>query len=129
MPQSNAWFKHPLEIDLSEFFDGEGDCGPLSYTLHHVIIHDGDSTSGHYPFAKPDPHKPWLKFDDNRVMPALDHEVFDDNFGGSNKPRFAVAYTLVYIPTSMMPELLVPITESDIPPALSTSTLSVLEAD
>jgi ubiquitin carboxyl-terminal hydrolase 7 len=130
VPQTNDRLAYPPEIDLSEFLNGEVDREPLSYTLHHVIVHAGDLTGGHYySFAKPNPHKPWLKFDEDRITPALESEVFGDNFGGSNKPRPAAAYTLVYIRTSMMPELLAPVTELDIPPALSMSTLFVLETD
>jgi hypothetical protein len=67
-----------------------------------------------------------LKFDDDRVTPALDREVFEENFGNNNSTRPTSAYALIYIRTSMMDQILAPVTESDIPPALSTFMSSSL---
>jgi hypothetical protein len=91
------------------------------------VVHSGRFTRGHYhSFIKPNPDTPWLKFDDERVTPALDHEVFEENFGDGNPTRPTSAYALIYIRTSMMDQILAPVTESDIPPALSTFMSSSL---
>jgi len=68
-----------------------------------------------------------LKFDDDRVIPVMESNVFEDNFGESQstkpsgKPykRFTNAYMLVYIREAEREEILRPLTETDIPEHLS----------
>lgn len=105
------------------------------YKLHGVLVHSGDVHGGHY-FAliKPDENTRWLKFDDDRVTPATDREVLEENYGGEvlngvappaqrnqvrTMKRFTNAYMLVYIRESAIPEILAPFTEEDTPAHLS----------
>jgi ubiquitin carboxyl-terminal hydrolase 7 len=93
------------------------------YTLHQVIVHSGEVSAGHYyVYIKPDPFgTSWFKFDDDRVTPALDREVFEENFGSDSQMKPTSAYVLVYVRACMMDQVLAPVTASDVPPALSTS--------
>jgi ubiquitin carboxyl-terminal hydrolase 7 len=97
--------------------------------------------AGHYfSFIRPEKGGNWFKFDDDRVIPATDYEVFDENFGGDNIPIFGPhmasakakmikkltnAYMLVYIRESDLDEILKPITEADIPEHLRISKLKL----
>ncbi|KAJ3037767.1 hypothetical protein HDV00_001353 [Rhizophlyctis rosea] len=99
---------------------------PQRYHLHGVLVHSGDLSGGHY-FAliRPQKNGKWYKFDDDRVVPVLDREVFEDNFGGefhkTGQPnfktfkRFTNAYMLVYVRESDLDDMLSPVEGSDIP--------------
>lgn len=88
----------------------------------------GDVHGGHYmAFIKPERGEKWFKFDDDKVTPAIKHEVFDQNFGGDSQNvktgnrirRMTNAYMLVYILEDRLDEILSPVTEADIPVHLS----------
>jgi ubiquitin carboxyl-terminal hydrolase 7 len=88
------------------------------YTLYGVLVHDGDLHGGHYfTFIKPDRDSRWLKFDDERVTPATEHEVLEDNYG--DQSRSSSAYMLVYIRESAIDEVLGPLKDEDTPTYLS----------
>jgi len=136
MVKINDRHEFPFEIDLDEFLDSGADRSqPWIYKLHGVLVHSGDLHGGHY-FAliKPDNETRWLKFDDDRVTPATDKEVLEENYGGealNGMPpslqrnqvramkRFTNAYMLVYVRESAVKEVLAPFTDEDTPPHLS----------
>ncbi|CAB5149192.1 unnamed protein product [Rhizophagus irregularis] len=131
MVKINDRHEFPMEIDLEEFLSEDTDrTNPHKYLLHGVLVHSGDSHEGHY-FAlfKPEKDGKWFKFDDDRVTPVIDKEVFEDNYGGEypnansiiirsaarNHKWFTNAYTLVYIRESNVDEILSPVVPEDIP--------------
>ncbi|CAB5149159.1 unnamed protein product [Rhizophagus irregularis] len=131
MVKINDRHEFPMEIDLEEFLSEDTDrTNPHKYLLHGVLVHSGDSHEGHY-FAlfKPEKDDKWFKFDDDHVIPVIDKEVFEDNYGGEypnentitirsaarNHERFTNAYLLVYIRESNVDEILSPVVPEDIP--------------
>lgn len=135
MVKINDRHEFPLEIDLKEFLDESVDrSGNYNYKLHGVLVHSGDLHGGHYyALLKPQKDSKWYKFDDDRVTPALLREVLDENFGGVLAPsgirnpnmrqnqakRFMNAYMLVYVRETKIDEILMPVTDADIPTHVS----------
>ncbi|KAJ3117728.1 hypothetical protein HDU96_005858 [Phlyctochytrium bullatum] len=131
MVKINDRHEFPLEIDLAQFLDDSvpSKHKPQKYHLHGVLVHSGDLHGGHYcAFLRPEKDGKWFKFDDDRVIPVTDKEVFEENFGGEfpqpngavkpnfrNSKRFTNAYMLVYIRDSDLEEILSPLEETDIP--------------
>ncbi|KAI8150412.1 cysteine proteinase [Fennellomyces sp. T-0311] len=132
MVKINDRHEFPLEIDLEPYLSKEADrTQSHQYALHGVLVHSGDLTGGHYfAFVKPTKDGRWLKFDDDRVVPASYKEVLEENFGGEFFPgmamngrpanmrglkRFTNAYMLVYIRESMRDQILEPLGQGDIP--------------
>ena len=80
---------------------------------------------------KPKVDSKWFKFDDDRVVPVSEKEVYEDNFGGDAtgnnllsrqhrmQKRFTNAYMLVYIRESDIPNILSDVTAADIPDHLA----------
>ncbi|PKY62336.1 cysteine proteinase [Rhizophagus irregularis] len=131
MVKINDRHEFPMEIDLEEFLSEDTDrTNPHKYLLHGVLVHSGDSHEGHYfVLFKPEKDGKWFKFDDDHVIPVIDKEVFEDNYGGEypnentitirsaarNHERFTNAYMLVYIRESNVDEILSPVVSEDIP--------------
>ncbi|KAI9485995.1 MAG: hypothetical protein EXX96DRAFT_547274 [Benjaminiella poitrasii] len=135
MVKINDRHEFPTEINLEPYLSENADKSKgHKYILHGVLVHSGDLTGGHYfAFVKPGKEDKWLKFDDDRVIPATLKEVLEENYGGeqlgfpnvnvrpNGRPmnRFTNAYMLVYIRECMLDEVLAPVTEEDIPNHLS----------
>lgn len=130
MVKINDRHEFPLEIDLKEYLDETADLqANWNYKLHGVLVHSGDLHGGHYyALLKPEKDGKWFRFDDDRVTPALQREVLDENYGGvvatGNKPttarpaqmkRYMNAYMLVYVRETAIDEILMPVTDDDIP--------------
>lgn len=131
MVKINDRHEFPLEIDLKDYLDESSDkAANWNYKLHGVLVHSGDLHGGHYyALLKPEKDGKWFKFDDDRVTPALQKEVLDENFGGLIAPsgirnpnirpnqikRFMNAYMLVYVRETAIDEILMPVTDEDIP--------------
>ncbi|ORX62673.1 cysteine proteinase [Hesseltinella vesiculosa] len=130
MVKINDRHEFPLSIDLEPYLSESADKSMShEYCLHGVLVHSGDLGGGHYlAFVKPTKEDGWLKFDDDRVIPATLKEVLEENFGGepinaANNPRphprnykrYTNAYMLVYVRKCMLDEILAPVTDSDIP--------------
>ncbi|KAI9265155.1 hypothetical protein BDA99DRAFT_559227 [Phascolomyces articulosus] len=124
--QINDRHEFPLEIDLKHYLDTNAVDQGVShkYILYGVLVHTGDLTGGHYfAFVKPTKQQKWLKFDDDRVVPATLKEVLEDNYGGEplnvmghrGYKRSTNAYMLVYIRESMQDEILADVSQKDIP--------------
>ena len=136
MVMVNDRHEFPFEINLDEFLDVNADRSqPWIYKLHGVLVHSGDMHGGRYfSLVKPDNKSRWLKFDDDRVTPATDREVLEENYGSEplngippalrrdqirTMKHFTSAYILVYIRESAIKEVLAPLTDEDIPSHLS----------
>lgn len=133
MVKINDRHEFPLEIDLGEFIDKDSELygQDWKYSLHGVLVHSGDLTGGHY-FAliKPDQQGKWYRFDDDRVTPATEREVLEENYGGEEyirgqpperrqPARFVNAYMLVYIRNAEMVKVLDPFGPQDVPAHLA----------
>ncbi|KAI8896168.1 hypothetical protein BC833DRAFT_554109 [Globomyces pollinis-pini] len=125
-----------MTLDLDPFLNPEvlNDLDPKQpkvsqrYRLQGVLVHSGDLNAGHY-FALIRPKKdgPWFKFDDDKVVPVVEREILDDNFGGDTQQQirntglkiksrfFTNAYMLVYIRESDEDEMLKELTDEDVP--------------
>ncbi|KAI3652031.1 hypothetical protein MP228_003334 [Amoeboaphelidium protococcarum] len=84
MVKINDRYEYPESIDLSSYLeDGGKSAGKQVYKLHGVLVHSGDVHGGHYmAFLKPGMENKWYKFDDDRVVPVSEKEVYEDNYGG-----------------------------------------------
>ncbi|KAI8066595.1 hypothetical protein BC940DRAFT_275132 [Gongronella butleri] len=136
MVKINDRHEFPLTIDLEPFLSESADKSQShEYVLHGVLVHSGDLGGGHYlAFVKPTKEDRWLKFDDDRVVPATLKEVLEENFGGeqlstTKQPRpptarvfkrYTNAYMLVYVRRTLQDEILAPVTDDDIPKHLLT---------
>eukprot|EP00092_Neocalanus_flemingeri_P030841 GFUD01033495.1.p1 GENE.GFUD01033495.1~~GFUD01033495.1.p1 ORF type:complete len:1103 (+),score=278.33 GFUD01033495.1:268-3576(+) len=124
----------PEILDLSSYIqnkDAEGSerdsTSPDSskYLLHAVLVHSGDNHGGHYVvFINPQGDGKWCKFDDDVVSRCTKKEAIDHNFGGEGEELMTArhctnAYMLVYIQQSRQGEILGPVTQADIPEAIS----------
>jgi len=127
----NDRFEFPFEIDLDEFLDETADrTEPWKYELYSVLVHSGGAHGGHnFTLIKPDRQSRWLKFDDDRVIPATDWEVLE-NYGGEQldsmvpqtqrnqgmtMKRSVNVGVLVYIRKTAIDEVMAPFTEEDTP--------------
>lgn len=125
----------PMEFDASPYLSKDADRSESwNYELHGVLVHSGGLDAGHYyAFLKPTKDGHWYRFDDDRVNRATEKEVLEENYGGeyettngsagvrqpftrtySNK-RSMNAYMLVYVRKSRVDDVLLPITEDDVP--------------
>jgi ubiquitin carboxyl-terminal hydrolase 7 len=131
MDKINDYFEYEEEIDLTKFIDKPQENEDYKYTLHSVVVHKGNMSSGHYySFIKPsyDDNK-WFSFNDENVREADNYEVFNANFGGHQKiykhrhqgyisehsiKNDASAYILVYIKNSEREKILSKLSEEDV---------------
>ncbi|WAR62550.1 hypothetical protein PtB15_15B136 [Puccinia triticina] len=124
----NNQHEFPFELNLAPYLDESANKSlNWNYLLHSVFVHSGDVHRGHYfVLVKPDPKSKWYKFDDGRVTPVTDQEVFEENFGGkliTNGPLVSAggegdtknAYVLAYVRESAVADPLAPITQADTP--------------
>jgi len=116
----------PEVLDLSEYIqDPDGNKEDYKYRLHAVLVHSGDNHGGHYVvFINPLGDGKWCKFDDDVVSRCTKKEAIEQNFGGDGEDTAAVrhctnAYMLVYIQQNRLHDILSPVSETDIPEALS----------
>ncbi|KAL2062656.1 hypothetical protein VTL71DRAFT_5728 [Oculimacula yallundae] len=131
MMKINDRYEFPETFDASAYLaDGADKSESWVYQLHGVLVHHGDLNTGHYyAFIKPTKDGWFYKYDDDRVTKATLREVLEDNYGGEyiqpngqvmkvrSKPvlRQNSAYMLVYIRQSRVDDVLLPVTEEDIP--------------
>ncbi|KXS19866.1 cysteine proteinase [Gonapodya prolifera JEL478] len=126
MVKINDRFEFPPEIDLAEFLDESADkTQNWKYVCVGVLVHAGDTHGGHYyALIKPTKNGRWLRFDDDKVVPVTEREVYEENFGGESLfrapgtksiKRFVNAYMLVYMRETSMDELLSDVVQDDIP--------------
>lgn len=153
-------FEFPETIDLLPYLDEservKGD--NWTYKLHHVLVHQGSISNGHYyamikPNAKPQNNTNWLRFEDDKVWKVTASQVFHENFGANEVSteqllrmtkneqneyvmrRSTSAYMLVYYRESELPKIL-PVNDDEmqsvipahIPNNLKTECQEQLEA-
>ncbi|KAF0502407.1 cysteine proteinase [Gigaspora margarita] len=113
----NDLFEYPMEIDLQNYLSFDADKSkPHKYSLHGVVIHDGDKSGGlYYQYLRHEKNGKWIKFFNDKVTPATVKEVLDDNYGGGNKRWFPAAYVLTYIRESDIDDILPPVFPEDVP--------------
>jgi ubiquitin carboxyl-terminal hydrolase 7 len=142
MVKINDRYEFPEEIVLNSYLDTIPQV-EQKYILHGILVHAGDVQGGHYvAFLKPKRNGKWFKFDDDRVTPVSDKEVFEENFGGDYVPppshllplsvltgqqnqtpvkapkiqkRLSSAYMLVYFREADMDHVLSEVTMNDVP--------------
>lgn len=83
------FYEFPDKIDLAPYLDTDLSSTVKNqnwnYKLHGVLVHQGSISNGHYyAMIKPNAKdSTWLKFDDDKVLKVLPHQVFDENFGAN----------------------------------------------
>jgi len=117
----------PEVLDLAEYIQNADPASDnFKYRLHAVLVHSGDNNGGHYVvFINPLGDGRWCKFDDDVVSRCSKKEAILQNFGGDSEDTAAVrhctnAYMLVYIQQSRLNDILAPVSDLDIPDALSS---------
>lgn len=131
MVKINEYFEFYEEINLENYMYNKSNSVIDSYSnenlysLHSVVVHKGSPNSGHYyAYINATIEDNWIQFNDEVVKPADKYEVFDNNFGGTNK-YFKLkakgeisetiysfesnAYILVYVKKSMRKSILDPL--------------------
>ncbi|KAI9891263.1 MAG: hypothetical protein M1814_002953 [Vezdaea aestivalis] len=136
MVKVNDRYEFPEEFDAALYLSEDADRSESwEYQLHGVLVHSGDHNAGHYyAFLKPKKDGWFYRCDDDRVTKSLMKDVLDENFGGEyanqqngsvgkpnpytrtvSKLRSMSAYMLVYIRKSKLDDVLVDVTDNDIP--------------
>ncbi|KAJ5104666.1 hypothetical protein NUU61_002013 [Penicillium alfredii] len=135
MMKVNDRHAFPMEFDASPYLSADADRSESwVYQLHGVLVHSGGLEAGHYyAFLKPTKDGHWYRFDDDRVNRATDKEVLEENYGGEyelangaagvrqpytrtlSTKRSMNAYMLVYVRKTRQDDVLLPITENDVP--------------
>lgn len=149
MVKINDYFEFYEEIDLTKYKDnnydkdleafnlfskGSDKSEDERYTLHSVVVHQGNANSGHYyAYIRPGMKDNWVQFNDEIVRPADKYEVFNNNYGGTyrtykHKSKGEInssinhfesnAYILVYIKNSEREHILSPVSINEISPYL-----------
>ncbi|XP_071796700.1 ubiquitin carboxyl-terminal hydrolase 7-like [Asterias amurensis] len=118
----NDRYEFPFKLNLDPFLK-EPESTPADYTLHSVLVHSGDNHGGHYVgFINPNGDGKWCKFDDDVVSRCTKQEAIDNNYGGHEDDlsvrHCTNAYMLVYIRDSCKSDLLLTVTDEDIPETL-----------
>jgi ubiquitin carboxyl-terminal hydrolase 7 len=133
MVKINEYFEFYEELNLEKYMYKTNqlqDSNENLYSLHSVVVHKGSPNSGHYyAYIKPTIKDDWIQFNDEIVKPADKYEVFDNNFGGTNKyyklkPKSEIseinysfesnAYILVYVKKSMRKNILDPLKKENV---------------
>jgi ubiquitin carboxyl-terminal hydrolase 25/28 len=82
-----------IEEEITSVF---GSMKQNPYYLHAILVHEGDSESGHYyAFIFDRNEFKWYRFNDYRVTPETEDKVFEESFGGNGKK--SCAYGLIYV--------------------------------
>jgi ubiquitin carboxyl-terminal hydrolase 7 len=130
MDKVNDCFEYEDEMDMRQFIDKPDEDQDYRYTLHSVVIHKGNMSSGHYfAYIRPSMELIWYYFNDEIVREADIYEVFNANFGGLQKiykhkhlelitehmvKNDSSAYILVYIRNSEREKIISKISENDV---------------
>ncbi|KZW03193.1 cysteine proteinase [Exidia glandulosa HHB12029] len=116
---------YPPTLDMAEFIDDPAGqlSGPVVYNLAGIIVHESVVSDRGYHYAMlrgpgsgasvtGQQGGRWFKFDDERVVPALERDALEAFYGD----RSAAAYGLVYIRAVEEPKVLCPVVDLDVPP-------------
>ncbi len=97
--------------------------------VHSVLVQAGDINNGHYYSYLRNAANKWFRFDDERVTPAVERQVLEENYGILQNARTirdykrvsTTAYMLIYIRKRDIPWVLNAVDAiKDIPEHLST---------
>ncbi|CAJ0571990.1 unnamed protein product, partial [Mesorhabditis spiculigera] len=86
-----------LEAEIAGTYDMDPELHREGYSLHYVIIHQGEATAGHYWAYVRDrtTENGWVKLNDRRIERTTREAMIDDAIGG--KSRTSSAYCFVYV--------------------------------
>lgn len=71
------------------------------YTLHCIVIHEGEDNSGHYySYIKNHIENAWFKYDDHRVSEVTEEQVLGEAFGLTKLKTSA--YLVMYVAKSIL---------------------------
>ncbi len=151
-------YEFPLRLELDAYLapdcPEESRRVPNNYLLHSVLVHQGDVGGGHYyAYIRPTtdtfnysmlsadpatlagvahPDQQWYKFNDEVVYHVPQREAVDNCYGRRAKeglPRgLSSAYMLVYIREAEAPQIMRPVTMTDIPASLEERLQTELNA-
>ena len=112
-------FEFPEEFDAAPYLSDDANFSESwRYQLVGVVVHSGSISEGRYwVFLRPKADGQFYRFDDDRVTPATLREAVNGNFGQKGQPT--TAYMLIYIRKSRLSEVLVDVTNDDVPDYLS----------
>lgn len=142
MIKINDKFEFPERLDVNPFLVEQQD-QPNYYVLHSVLVHSGGVHGGHYyvyirpqvSFVEPCEtalaesqtktkksavKSKYFKFDDETVKKVKDRDAME--FGGDfnfHTVNCSSAYMLVYVKETKLNEIMLPVTDQDIPSHLS----------
>ena len=84
------------KIDLNPYLEAP-ESSPVTYTLHAVLVHSGDTHGGHYVvFINPKCDGQWWKFNDDVVSRCTKQEAIDNNFGLTDKEGSLLLYNFLF---------------------------------
>jgi ubiquitin carboxyl-terminal hydrolase 7 len=136
MMKVNDRHEFPGHFDAAPYLSKDADMSESwEYQLHGVLVHSGDIGAGHYyAFLRPTKDGSFYKFDDDRVTKSTMKEALDENYGGEyntlangglgqrqpymrgySTKRSMNAYMLVYIRKSRLDQVLLDVTDANIP--------------
>uniref|UniRef100_H2YB37 ubiquitinyl hydrolase 1 n=1 Tax=Ciona savignyi TaxID=51511 RepID=H2YB37_CIOSA len=89
------------QLIIDKMFDDPND-RKFSYSLHAVLVHQGQALAGHYwAYVRDYVNRRWLKFNDVSVTEETYDQLTNDSIGGVHSYRFygnsASAYCLIYV--------------------------------
>lgn len=120
---------YPATLEMTEFIDDPAGqiAGPVVYNLAGIVVHEAVVSDRGYHYAMlrgpgsgasvtGQQGGRWFKFDDERVVPALERDALEAFVGD----KAAAAYGLVYIRATEEPRVLCPVVDLDVPPHIRT---------
>uniref|UniRef100_A0AC34QJV6 Ubiquitin carboxyl-terminal hydrolase 7 n=1 Tax=Panagrolaimus sp. JU765 TaxID=591449 RepID=A0AC34QJV6_9BILA len=121
----NDRFEYDSQMDLEEFLDEKLPIKNAKYTLNSVLVHYGESGCGHY-VSYVDTNmnhtdSRWVKCDDELVYRVTNGEAITNNYGiteGAKEQDSGTAYVITYIRNDVIEEMMCPVTEQDMSPAV-----------
>nr|CAB3267551.1 ubiquitin carboxyl-terminal hydrolase 25-like [Phallusia mammillata] len=89
------------EIKIDKMFE-ESDLRQMPYTLHAVLVHQGQALAGHYwAYIRDYKNQCWLRFNDTMVTEETFQQLATESVGGIHASRYygnlASAYCLIYV--------------------------------
>ncbi|EJD38170.1 cysteine proteinase [Auricularia subglabra TFB-10046 SS5] len=99
---------YPPTLDMGEFVESDES---WTYNLAGIIVHEAIVTDRGYHYSMLRVGAKWFKFDDERVIPALERDALEAFVGD----KVAIAYGLIYVRANDEPRLYSPVVDLDVP--------------